>query len=198
MGSRAPRAPGSAQAHKGVEEHVIPELAGTVKAIETIEVTISAVLEIANSLSDAETDVNHASTSFKNLTLDVGAFGHSPLGKELGHQHQGAHEVFVETIQGVVADLRDFQQNLRDSMKSHEATDDSAEALLRGLAKKYDGHTYNADANYDQALHDQAANLTTSNTHTPAPAETPTTPSPANKPQVAPGGDQLPTGQSQF
>lgn len=177
---------------------MIPELAGTVKAIETIEVTISEVLAIASSLSDAETDVDHASTSFKNLTLDVGAFGHSPLGKELGHQHQGAHEVFVETIQGVVADLRDFQQNLRDSMKSHEATDDSAEAMLLGLAKKYDGHTYSADANYDQALHDQAANLTTSNTHTPPPAEPATTQSPANKPDTAPGGEQLPSGQDQF
>ena len=177
---------------------MIPELAGTAKAIETIEVTISAVLEIANSLSDAETDVNHASTSFKNLTLDVGAFGHSPLGQELGHQHRGAHEVFVETIQGVVADLRDFQQNLRDSMKSHEATDDSAEALLLGLAKKYDGHTYNADANYDQGLHDQAENLTTSNTHTPAPAEPATPASPSNKPPVAPVGEQPPSGQNQF
>jgi hypothetical protein len=177
---------------------VIPELAGTVKAIETIEVTISEVLAIASSLSDAEADVDQASTSFKNLTLDVAAFGHSPLGKELGHQHKGAHEVFVETIQGVVADLRDFQQNLRDSMKSHEATDDSAEALLLGLAKKYDGHTYAADSNYDQALHDQAANLTTSNTNTPAPADPAPPPSPSNKPHVAPGGDQPPSGQNQF
>ena len=85
---------------------MIPELAGTVKAIETIEVTISEVLKIASSLSEAESDVNHASTSFKNLT--------------------------------------------------------------------------------------------TSNTHPPAPAGPATPSSPSNKPPVAPGGEQLPSGQNQF
>jgi heme-binding NEAT domain protein len=66
------------------------------------------------------------------------------------------------------------------------------------LAKKYDGHTYNADANYDQALHDQAENLTTSNTHTPAAAGPATPSSPSNKPHVAPGDEALPSGQNQF
>ena len=60
--------------------------------------TIDAIRAIANStLPKAETDASKSGTSFKNLTLDVGAFGSSPLGKELGHQHQGAHEVFFRS-----------------------------------------------------------------------------------------------------
>ena len=132
-------------------------------AAHDVEVTIDAIREIANStLTKAETDASHSSTSFKNLTLDVSAFGASPLGKELGHQHLGAHEVFVETITGTIKDLQDFRQKLLDAMANHESTDDAAQDMLLSISKKYDGHTYHSSQSYDRALHDQAQNLTTS------------------------------------
>jgi hypothetical protein len=176
---------------------MIPDMA-LAAAAHDVEVTIDAIREIANStLTKAETDASHSSSSFKNLTLDVSAFGASPLGKELGHQHQGAHEVFVETIEGTIKDLQDFRQKLLDAMKNHESTDDAAQQLLLSISKKYDGHTYHSSQSYDQARHDQAENLTTSTTPrdgqppaadgggSPAPAETGTAPAPAGAP---PGG----------
>src|SRR6476659_9593286 len=108
-------------------------------SVHTVEVTIDAIRDIANStLPKAETDASHSGTSFKNLSLDVAAFGASPLGKELGHQHKGAHEVFVETIDGTIKDLQDFRQKLLDAMNNHENTDDAAQQLLLGISKRYD------------------------------------------------------------
>ncbi|QWZ07986.1 hypothetical protein KRR39_21960 [Nocardioides panacis] len=154
-------------------------------AAHDVEVTIDAIRQIANStLTKAETDASHSSSSFKNLTLDVSAFGASPLGQELGHQHRGAHEVFVETIDGTIKDLQDFRQKLLDAMNNHESTDDAAQQLLLGISKKYDGHTFHSSRSYDQARHDQAENLTTSTTPVDGvapPAET-ETPAPADPP----------------
>ena len=156
---------------------MIPDMA-LAAAAHDVEVTIDAIREIANStLTKAETDASHSSSSFKNLTLDVSAFGASPLGKELGHQHQGAHEVFVETIDGTIKDLQDFRQKLLDAMKNHESTDDAAQQLLLSISKKYDGHTYHSSQSYDRALHDQAENLHHLH-HAPGPA----------RPRAADGG----------
>src|SRR6476620_6112829 len=92
-------------------------------SVHTVEVTIEAIRDIANStLPKAETDAAHSGTS--------------PLGKELGHQHKGAHEVFVETIEGTIKDLQDFRQKLLDAMNNHENTDDAAQQLLLGISKK--------------------------------------------------------------
>ena len=174
---------------------MIPELAS---AVHTVEVTIDAIRDIANStLPNAENDATHSSTDFRNLTLDVGSFGDSPLGKELGRQHKGAHEVFVETIRGTIEDLQEFRQKLLDAMDNHESTDAAAQAMLLSISKKYDGHEYQSDHNYNQARTDQSDNLRTSSdpstpafdttapaTSTePAPPATPTdpvTPAPAS------------------
>ncbi|CAN5612934.1 hypothetical protein BH10ACT10_BH10ACT10_29640 [soil metagenome] len=170
-------------------------------AAHDVEVTIDAIRDIANStLPKAETDASHSSSSFKNLTLDVSAFGASPLGKELGHQHLGAHEVFVETIAGTIKDLQDFRQKLLDAMNNHESTDDAAQDMLLSISKKYDGHSYHSSKSYDRALHDQAENLTTSSSadqatgtaDVPPPtseaAPAPATPAEPSTPADPPGG----------
>ena len=127
---------------------MIPELAA---AAHTVEVTIEAIRDIANStLPDAETDATDSSTGFRNLSLPVSAFGDSPLGQELGHQHQGAHEVFAATIEGTIADLQDFRQKLLDAMKNHETTDEAAQDLLRGISQRYDGHQYQSTHRFDE------------------------------------------------
>lgn len=156
---------------------MIPELAS---AVHTVEVTIDAIRDIANStLPNAENDATHSSTDFRNLTLDVGAFGDSPLGEELGRQHRGAHEVFVETIRGTIKDLQDFRQKLLDAMDNHESTDAAAQAMLLSISKKYHGHEYQSDHNYNQARTDQSDNLRTSSGDT-QPSTTFDTPSPAD------------------
>jgi len=184
---------------------VIPDLAAAVHTLDVtianvqaiksgqVEVSVDDIRQVANKpLPGAETEIERARSSFKNLTLDKGAFGHSPLGRELAHQHQAAHDVFRETIDGVLADLRDFRQNLVDCMNDVESTDESARSMLLALGTRYHGHTYNAEAKYDQGLHQHAGGLTTSNTDAqPQPAAaTPdhaTTPAPsADEPPAAP------------
>lgn len=173
---------------------MIPDIGATAR---TVEVTIDAIRRIANTtLPNAETDATNSTHSFRNLAVDAGAFGGHPLAKELAHQHTGAHEVFVETIDGVLKDLEEFAQKLRESMDGHENNDDAIAAMLLNVSKKYDGHRYHSDLANEQARTDQAHNLTTSKGGTgtaPAydggvPPTTPTVP-PTTKPVVGPSVD---------
>ena len=139
---------------------MIPDLAGTAAAVE---ITIDEIRRIANTTIPAtEEDATKATQSFRDLAVDTGAFGGHPLAKELAHQHRGAHEVFVETINGVIRDLQDFADKLRESMNSHEQNDDAVAAMLVTVSKKYDGHRFHSDVANEQARADQADDLTTS------------------------------------
>ena len=107
---------------------MIPDLAGTAAAVE---ITIDEIRRIANTTIPAtEEDATKATQSFRDLAVDTAAFGGHPLAKELAHQHRGAHEVFVETINGVIRDLQEFADKLRESMDSHEQNDDAIAAML--------------------------------------------------------------------
>lgn len=139
---------------------MIPDLAGTAAAVE---ITIDEIRRIANTTIPAtEEDATKATQSFRDLAVDTGAFGGHPLAKELAHQHRGAHEVFVETINGVIRDLQDFADKLRQSMDSHEQNDDAVAAMLVTVSKKYDGHRFHSDLANEQARTDRADDLTTS------------------------------------
>lgn len=143
-------------------------------AVNSVEVAIDKVTAIANAkLPGVESEVTQASTDFRNLTLEQASFGHDPLAQALAKQHQAAHEVFVETVQGVITDLQEFRQKLLDSMKAHENTDDAAHAALVALGRKYDGHTYHSHENYERARREQGENLGTPVEPAPAPQDTP-------------------------
>ena len=64
-------------------------------------------------------------TSFANSTLDAGAFAGIPAGMSFHGQQDAAHQVFVETINGVVADLEQFGETLAANAASHRAVDES-------------------------------------------------------------------------
>ena len=136
---------------------MIPDIGA---AVHTVDVAIDKVTAIANAkLPGVESEVTQTSTDFRNLTLEQASFGEDPLALELAKQHQAAHEVFVETVQGVITDLQEFRQKLLDSMKAHENNDDSVHAALISLGKKYDGHTYHSDENWERARREQGDNL---------------------------------------
>lgn len=75
----------------------------------------------------------HAKSSageFADATLDASAFNGIPPGLAFFTQQQAAHEVFVQTINGVVADLEQFGETLAANAASHRAVDESnAETL---------------------------------------------------------------------
>jgi hypothetical protein len=132
-------------------------------AIGAVEVTIEKVTAIAQTaLPQAESEVTTSSTGFRNLSVSLGSFGDVPLAQELAQQHEAAHRVFVETVEGVLKDLQEFRQKLLDSMKSHSNTDDAAQAALLALGRKYDGHQFHSDENWNRSRQEQAESLETS------------------------------------
>ena len=93
-----------------------------------VEVTIDAIREIANStLPAAEEDATHSSSSFKNLTLDVTAPSEATRWQGARPPAPGAHEVFVETINGMISDLQDFAEKLLDVDEQPREHDDAAQ-----------------------------------------------------------------------
>jgi hypothetical protein len=138
-------------------------------AVGQVEVTIANIQAIANTtLPAAETDVTTKSNGFRSLTLPPDKFGDVPIARALAEQHQAAHKVFVETVEGVIKDLQEFRQNLLDSMKAHENTDDSVHSTLTALGARYRDHTYHSDENWKRERQAQGDKLATNSEATHA------------------------------
>ena len=138
-------------------------------AVGQVEVTIANIQDIANTtLPAAETDVTTKSSWFRSLTLPPDKFGDVPVARALAEQHQAAHKVFVETVEGVIKDLQEFRQNLLDSMKAHENTDDSVHSTLTALGARYRDHTYHSDQAWQRERKAQGDHLATNSEGTHA------------------------------
>ena len=84
-------------------------------------------------------DAHDSATSFANVTLAAGAFAGIPQGVEFHAQQEAAHTVFVETINGVVADLETFGATLAANAASHRAVDESnADTMTAMEARRAD------------------------------------------------------------
>ncbi len=161
------------------------------EAVGIVDVAIDRVTAIANAkLPGAEDEVTSSTSEFRSFTPDTSSFSEVPLAQELAQQHQAAHQVFVETVDGVIADLKEFRQRLLDSMKAHENTDDAAHAALLSLGRAYEGdHEFHSEQSYEQGRQEQGDNLRTSHGGgEPHPADSGTTP-----PQHEPAAPQAPT-----
>ena len=161
------------------------------------------------------TDAEQGATTFANATLDAGAFAGIPPGLEFHAQQQAAHQVFVETINGVVADLEQFGETLAANAASHRAVDESnadtltamearqadeqaAAAAMAQVNEQYPASgddSYQAEQAYDEERRDnealdveveQDAGGATTDSGAGAP-ETPSAP-------AAPTGDDTPDG----
>lgn len=132
---------------------------GFIRALETvvetdkIEAVKSELLRNANKL-----DRGH----FQNLRVSESVFGGSPAGGRLGGHHGRAHQVIAETIDGVIADMRDFREGvvkaetmIKDADAGAEADlskKQAAVAELEGANKWFEG-----DQKYHEARNDQGA-----------------------------------------
>jgi len=123
---------------------------GVAEAAEQIHMTIDELRSIADSkLPGLKDDAGRSRDQFRNLHLGDGAFSDFPEAQAVARQHTGAHEVFVDTINGVIADLEDFEQRLRESVANAEATDEQVEASMVALGKRLShGYNFASDKSY--------------------------------------------------
>jgi hypothetical protein len=134
--------------------------AAVASAVQDIAISIETIEHIASStMSQVEADTTSAMDGFRSTPVSTANFGDVPLAAELAAQHHAAHEVFVETIQGVLQDLRDFQANLLASARAHQGTDDAAYASLVALGNRYAGHDFQADRNWVRGRREHADEL---------------------------------------
>ncbi len=121
-----------------------------------IEMTIEAVRAIANrTMGTMKSKAEQSSRTFGDVELPPSAFGGWTQAKALGRHHEGAHDVFMRTLAGVVADLETFQQNLRDTADSTERRDEEVEASLLALGKGYQHRTFESQRNYAETVAEQ-------------------------------------------
>jgi hypothetical protein len=122
-----------------------------------IEMTIDAVREIANrTMETLKQQAQASARRFGDVELPPSAFGGWQQGVALGRHHQGAHDVFMKTIEGVVADLEEFAQKLRDTADSSEKRDQEVEAALLALGRGYRDRTFRSDRNYTATVEAQS------------------------------------------
>lgn len=109
------------------------------RAAGEVTMVIDEVREIANrTLHALATKAKDDRSAFVSTPVDPGMFGEVPLARELGEEHRAAHQVFTDTLQGVLEDLEAFRDNLRACADSQEATDESVQAGLLALGRRYD------------------------------------------------------------
>ena len=91
-----------------------------------IELLIDEIVQIAKDMQGyVSEDADTAASAFQSAKINASAFADIPPGMEFFTQQQAAHQVFVETIKGVVADLQQFGETLQGNAENHRAVDES-------------------------------------------------------------------------
>lgn len=120
---------------------------------DEIQMTIDAVREIANrTMGQMKGRAERSSRTFANMSLPASAFGGWSEAVELGRHHEAAQDVFLRTLEGVIADLETFEQNLRDTAESSERADEEVEAALLALGRGYQQRTFRSEQNYTESV----------------------------------------------
>ncbi len=125
-----------------------------------IEITIETIRRIArDNMSAMQDNATSQSSDFRALSLPPSAFSQVPIAQTVGQQHQAAHQVFMDTIDGVIADLQTFAANIEASCNAHEATDEQSatdaqragQGALSGVNESMSGYQSQAERNFDNA-----------------------------------------------
>jgi hypothetical protein len=132
---------------------VLPDSGGS-----RVEITIERIKEIARTtMEQLQSDARSGSSDFRNTHLSEGAFGEVPKALAYAAQQEAAAGVFRDTIDGVLDDLAQFQQNLLASAEAHERNDEAVASALTALSARYGPqHQYSAEKEYDEGRHDAA------------------------------------------
>jgi len=98
--------------------------------VHAIELVIdqAAIDQVTQTLEQKASEVHHCKLA--DLSVPVSTFGGSATASELGLHHALAHEVMVETLQGVVADLEAYRTAIRRAETLIGQADESSAADL--------------------------------------------------------------------
>lgn len=132
-----------------------------------IRITIEAIRKIAtDNMTAMRENADSQASDFRSTHLPGSAFGDTPIGQSVASLHTAAHDVFKQTIDGVIQDLETFAANLVASCKAHEETDQQSaddarragQGALSGLAAPGAPGQYHADQHFDESSqqHDEA------------------------------------------
>ena len=125
---------------------------GSANTARTISVTIHRIEQIAKSVVErAEQDAASSHQGFQDTPVSMSSYGDVPLARDIGEMHRAAHLIFLDTVQGVVDDLKHFQSNLLDSAKAHQDTDDAAYATLSALGRTYEHYSFRSRSNWEKS-----------------------------------------------
>ena len=131
---------------------VLPAEAGVRVAAAQVTMVIDEVRRIANhTMQQLSTDAHDGKSSFADVDTALGQFGDVPKARALGAHHQAAHEIFVQTYQGIIEDLVAFRDNLLACAESHQANDEQVQAALLRLGRSYGHHDFSSDAQHQQS-----------------------------------------------
>lgn len=170
---------------------IVPDMSGlsptqALKAAGEVTMVIDEVRDIANrTMHELATKAGRDRSAFAQTPTDLGMFSQVPLARQLGEEHRAAHQVFVDTLQGVLEDLETFRDNLRACADSQEATDESVQASLLALGRRYDHGSFASDR----------ANKTSREVHGRELASA--APRDAGAPTDAPAADPAPAAQGE-
>ena len=129
-----------------------------------IRIVIDEIRAIANSdVSQGQTEATTAKTAFQGHTIPASAF--SPLAAGIAAQQDAVHQVFVETIQGVVSDLETFYDNLIACADNHDSTDGMNQQALLALNRRMEGHKWRSNSAYDRSRQEAGSALPTKPQH---------------------------------
>ncbi|MCW2779182.1 MAG: hypothetical protein JWN17_2907 [Frankiales bacterium] len=116
-------------------------------AAQVFQLTLDGVRDIGTRLGALEGDASSTSSQFAGTPLDASMFGHSHGGQALAHTHRAAHDVFHQTLQGVLKDIATFRDRLLKTVDTYEAQDGDARHALLALA----AHQHDAPSAAEQA-----------------------------------------------
>jgi hypothetical protein len=104
-------------------------LAGAVGAIvdvlQDLNLDEYEIRQVIKTLSDGSTDLGDESFH-RTARIDPASFGGSEAAQALGSHHERAYLVIDDTIRGVVRDLEDFRDNVRNAVELVTRADETA------------------------------------------------------------------------
>ncbi|HET8604855.1 MAG TPA: hypothetical protein VFM09_13070 [Marmoricola sp.] len=164
---------------------------------QALQITIEAIEQIAKStMAELQHTADSTTSGFRSHKLPAAAFSPVPKAQQLAEQQDAAHDVFVRTIEGVLADLRDFQANLLACAKAHAGTDDGVQGTLQALGERYRDHRFHADTAFETSRAHEGRKLHGTGVArgaTPEPAATGPATAPATGPATGPATADQPS-----
>ena len=102
---------------------------------------------------------NHKSAFGGDAKVGHAAFGQVPKAQAFAAHQEAARQVFIDTLQGVIADLEAFRANLLACADAHQANDESVQAGLLALSNRLSPGNLASYRDYDNSSQEHREGL---------------------------------------